>query len=151
LIAFIYDLFIHSGDHGEPTRSARPSHATPGRLRLRTKLALLLGLSLASMLALIGASGSLMYQRMTADRVAKLQAVVDGTVSMAQALEAQVTAQQLTREQALEQIRVSIHALRSDGGSGYVYIQSADGTVLVHGTNQPGKAKPRSAAMLRAG
>jgi methyl-accepting chemotaxis protein len=106
-----------------------------GRLKLRTKLALLLGLSLLSTIALIGVGGSLMHQRMVADRVAKLQAVVDVTVSMAQALESQVAAQKLTREQAVEQIKAAIHAMRFDGPWGYVFVQATDGTLLIHGTN----------------
>jgi methyl-accepting chemotaxis protein len=106
-----------------------------GRFKLRTKLALLLGLSLLSTVVLIGVGGSLMHQRMAADRVAKLQAVVDVTVSMAQALDSQVAARTLTREQAVEQIKAAIHAMRFDGASGYVYVQATDGTLLIHGTN----------------
>src|SRR3569833_410338 len=76
-----------------------------------------------------------MHQSKVAGRLAKLQAVVDVTVSMAQALDGQEAAQKLTREGAIEQFEAAFHAMRFDGTSGYVYVQGQDGTLLIHGTN----------------
>jgi methyl-accepting chemotaxis protein len=68
------------------------------RLRLRTKLALLLGLSALGLVASIAAGASLMHQRMLDDRVDKLRAVVQSAMGFAQSLEKQVTVGRITRE-----------------------------------------------------
>jgi methyl-accepting chemotaxis protein len=105
------------------------------RLRLRTKLALLMGLSALSLVALIGVSASIVRQRMFDDRVDKLHAVVQTTLGLVQSLEDQVAVHQLTHEQALEQLRKAVHVMRFDAGEGYVYAQTLDNTFVVHGAD----------------
>src|ERR1700761_3700217 len=95
-------------------------------LRIRTKLTLLLALSALALIVSIGAAASLMHTRMINDRVDKLRAVVQSTIGMAQSLEARVVAHQLSREQALGLLRDDVHAIRFDGGSGYVFALSHD-------------------------
>jgi hypothetical protein len=75
------------------------------RLRLRTKLALLLGLFALALVVSIGAAASLLRHRMVDDRVDKLRAVVQSTIAIAQSLEDRVLAHALTREQALALLR----------------------------------------------
>jgi methyl-accepting chemotaxis protein len=60
------------------------------RPRLRTRLALLLGLSALSVVAAIAFGAVTPRERMTQDRVRELAAVVQSTVSIARGLEAQV-------------------------------------------------------------
>jgi methyl-accepting chemotaxis protein len=104
------------------------------RLRIRTKLALLLGLSALALVVSIGAAASLIRQRMVDDRVDKLRAVVQSTINIAQSLENRVQGHALTHEQALALLRDDIHALRFDGGVGYVFAQTLDNIFVLHGS-----------------
>ena len=112
------------------------------RLRIRTKLVLLLGLSTLALVAAIGVAASLMQQRMLTDRIDKLRAVVQSTISIAQSLENRVAAHQFTREQALALLRDDIHAIRFDGGGGYVYAQTLDNVMVLHGAAPALEGKP---------
>ncbi len=69
------------------------------------------------------------------DRVEKLHAVVQAATGLAKSLDAQVGAQKLTREQALDQFREAVHAIRFDGGEGYIIALDSAGRVRVHGAN----------------
>jgi methyl-accepting chemotaxis protein len=105
------------------------------RLRLRTKLTILMGLSALALVASIEVSASIVRQRMFDDRVDKLRAVVQTTLGLAQSLEDQVAVHQLTHEQALEQLRKAAHVMRFDAGEGYIYAQTLDNTFVVHGAD----------------
>jgi methyl-accepting chemotaxis protein len=115
-------------------------------LQLRTKLAVLMGLSALALVASIGVAASLLRQRMIDDRIDKLAAVVNATIGAASSLETQIAAHQLTREQAIEQFRNVVHALRFDGGTGYVTAWTSDGIVLAHGTAPTLENKPTPVA-----
>ena len=117
-------------------------------LRLRTKLMSMLGLSAVAVVVSIGAAASITQQRMFNDRVDKLRAVVQSAVSIAQSLENRVAAHQLTREQALALLRDDIHAIRFDGGGGYVYAQTMDNVVVAHGANPAMEGKPGPTTVL---
>ena len=112
------------------------------RLRLRTKLTLLLLLSALTLVVSIGAAAQLMHQRMIGDRVDKVRAVVQTALGIAQSLQNRVDAKQLTREQAVAMFRDDIHAMRFDGKDGYVsaQVESGDGgyIILAHGSD-PGR------------
>jgi methyl-accepting chemotaxis protein len=116
------------------------------RFKLRAKLTMLLGLSALAVVLSIGAAAWLMHDRMFGDRIDKLHAVVQSTISIAKSLESRVAVHQLTREQALALLRDDVHALRFDDGGGYVYAQTLDNMVMLHGTNpaMEGKAVPTS-------
>ncbi|HEY1931109.1 MAG TPA: methyl-accepting chemotaxis protein [Acetobacteraceae bacterium] len=120
-----------------------------GHLRLRTKLTLLLCLSALGLILSIGAGAFQMHQRMLDDRIDKLRAVVQSTVAYAQSLESRVVAHQLTHDQALALLRDDIHAMRFDGGTGYLSVQAEDakgGTlILVHGASPAREGKPSDA------
>ncbi len=115
------------------------------RLTLRMKLIVLLGLSVLAMLAAIGVGASVLRQRMYDDRVDKLQAVVQSGIGIAQGLETQVAAGRMTREQAGVQLREALHAIRFDGGEGYLTVQSPDGGIVVHGADPSREGKPSTA------
>jgi len=53
------------------------------RLRIRTKLALLLGLSTLALVAAIGVAASLMQQRMLTDRIDKLRGISEAALGLA--------------------------------------------------------------------
>jgi len=119
------------------------------RLALRTKFALLLGLSALGVVISIAAGSSLLHQRMIDDRVDKLRALVQSTAAVAQSLENQVAAQKLTHDQAFAQLATFIHGERFDRGDGYITLQK-DGLVLIHGTD-PSRENKKSAAYDASG
>jgi len=104
-------------------------------LRVRTKLALLMGLSVLALVASIGVAASLMHQRMIDDRVDKLRAVMQTALGLLKSLESDVVAHRVTHEQAVEQFRNIIHAIRFDGGEGYIVAQTPAAIIVVHGAN----------------
>lgn len=123
------------------------------RLRLRTKLAILLGLSALVLVVSIGVSASILRERMVSDRIDKLRAVVDVSVGLAQSLENQVEAHKLTREQALAQYRDAAHAMRFDAGNGYIFAQTLDNMFVIHGAdpnleNTASEAKDANGTLL---
>jgi methyl-accepting chemotaxis protein len=123
------------------------------RLRIRTKLALLTGLSGLVLAVAIFVAGSLIQQRMIDDRIDKLSAVVHISIGVAQSLEDQVAAHQLTHDQALELFRKATHVMRFDAGQGYVFVQTLDNVVVVHGAdptleNRQSPARDASGTLL---
>jgi methyl-accepting chemotaxis protein len=116
-------------------------------LSLRLKLAILLVLSALALMASIVVAGSVLHGRMLDDRVDKLRAVVDTALGIATALEKQVAAHEMTREQALGQFRAIAHSVRVDGGSEYFTAytsgdDSAGRLVSVHGLDPGMEGKP---------
>ena len=81
------------------------------RLKLRAKFALLLGLSALAVVVSNGVAASLMHQRMFDDRIDKLHSMSLAALGTAQALEDQVAAKQMTREQAQAQFTKAVHAI----------------------------------------
>ncbi len=113
-------------------------------LKLRTKLTLLLGLSALAVIASIGLAASQLQQRMLSDRVDKLRAATQMTLGLAQSLEQQVVAGQMTRQAAIAQLAAALHVMHFDNGDGYIGFQSRDGIVLAHGGNPKLEGKPAS-------
>ena len=116
-------------------------------LRLRTKLGLLLGLSALGLVATASVGAVMLHQRMIDDRVEKLRAVVQSTVSVARSLETQVAAGRLTREQALAQMRDLVHAIRFDDDAGYLFSINDAGQVVYHALDANLEGKPTNTDM----
>ncbi|WP_428535213.1 methyl-accepting chemotaxis protein [Rhodopila sp.] len=116
------------------------------RLKLRTKLGLLLSLSVLAVLVSIGFGAESLHSKMTQDRIDKLRAVVQSTMTIAKGLDAEVTAKTLTQDQAIGQLRAIVHAMRFDGGTGYLAISRPDGMVVIHGANPSLEGKLSNAA-----
>jgi methyl-accepting chemotaxis protein len=118
-------------------------------LRLRTKLALVLGLAVLAVLASIGLGASTLHRRMIDDRTDKLQAAVEMTAGLAQELVNQVAAKQLTLAEAQARFRSEIHAMRFDAGIGYLSVEveaaGNDFIVLAHGGNPDLEGKAATA------
>jgi methyl-accepting chemotaxis protein len=112
------------------------------RLKLRTKLALLLGLSTLAVVVSIGAGASLMHGRMIDDRIDKVHAVVLAATGFAQSLQAQVDAHQISREQALATFRDQVHRVRFGAADDYLLIQTFNGMVVMHGGDPTREGKP---------
>ena len=87
-----------------------------GRFSVLTKRAIALVLSALALVASIGAAASLIHQRLIADRLDALTAMVQS----AKSLEAKLEAHDLTRDQALAQMRKAVQARRFDHGASYM-------------------------------
>ena len=108
------------------------------RFKLRTKLGLLLALSVAAML---GIGATTLRQRMLDDRLDKFRSEVSSTVALAAALEVRVGAQEITRQQAQDLFHEEIRAIRFDHGTGYIAVTDLrTGYVFMHGVarGEPG-------------
>jgi methyl-accepting chemotaxis protein len=115
------------------------------QLRLRTKLGLLVALSVLTFAASIAVAASLVRRATVDERVDKMHAIVDSAVGIAGALEQRVKAGELTRAQALRLIRDDIHAMRFDAGVGYIYAQTLDNIIVLHGASSALEGKPSPA------
>jgi methyl-accepting chemotaxis protein len=111
------------------------------RLALRTKLALLLGLSALAVVVSIASGAAILRDRMTVDRVDKLRAVVQSAMAIASGLETQVVAKTMTRDQAIDRLREVVHMIRFDGGAGYLAISSSDGVGIINGADPSREGK----------
>jgi methyl-accepting chemotaxis protein len=111
------------------------------RLKLRTKLILLLGLFALGLLATMGLNASTLHQRMLSDRIDKLKGIVDLAQSYAAALQQRVVAGQMTKDQQLAALRDAVYAMRFDNGDGYLFIEEPDSTVLVHAVDRTKEGK----------
>jgi methyl-accepting chemotaxis protein len=112
------------------------------RLRIRTKLVLLLGLSALALIASVSAGASLMHGRMINDRIDKVHAIVLAAIGFAQSLQAQVDAHQISHAQAVAAFRDDVHRVRFGAEDDYLLIQTFDGTVVMHGGDPTREGKP---------
>jgi signal transduction histidine kinase/CheY-like chemotaxis protein/HPt (histidine-containing phosphotransfer) domain-containing protein len=117
------------------------------RLKLRTKFALLLGLSALGVIASIGLAASQMHDRMLNDRIETLHAATQMAIGIARSLEQRVAAGEITHQQAIARLADLLHVMHfhDSGGNdrnGYVVFQARDGLVLAHGGNPSQEGKP---------
>jgi methyl-accepting chemotaxis protein len=103
------------------------------RLRLRTKLSLLLGLFVLALVVSIGAAASLIHQRLLDDRVDKLRAITEQAVSIATEFDRRAQAGSISRDEAIQQYRDAIRPIRYGGGAGYYFAYGMDGNTIVLG------------------
>lgn len=114
-------------------------------LRLRTKLALLAGLSALILVLALLDGAAVLRDRAIDDRVDKLRAVTKGAADYAAALEAQVKDGRLSPQGARAAMAGYVHAMRFDGGEGYLTVSSMDGVILFHGVDPNRENKPTTA------
>jgi methyl-accepting chemotaxis protein len=97
------------------------------RVRIRTKLLVVLVLTGLSLATAIGAATSILHERMLQDRIAKLRAVVELASEQAQFLDAAVEAGKLTRDQAMTRFKEAGRAMWFDDHHSYIGIVTLDG------------------------
>jgi methyl-accepting chemotaxis protein len=112
------------------------------RLKIRTKLTLLLGMLALSVVGVVAGAAVQLHARMIDDRVDKLRTAAQMSIGFVQGLEAQVAAGQLTHDAALDQLRAALLTLHFDNDQGVVTFQSTDGIVLAHGSTASLNGKP---------
>jgi methyl-accepting chemotaxis protein len=122
------------------------------RLKLRTKLILPIGMAALGMVVLATISASMIHTRVLEDRIDKVRAVVHSVRGIAEGLQAQVADGRLTRDQAMEKLRDTVHVIRFDNGTGYMSIHATNGTIVAHGWNPAleGRPSPNDAATGRS-
>jgi methyl-accepting chemotaxis protein len=112
----------------------------PGFLRdrrLRTKFLMLIGVFLVALTGTIGMASYLASERMMTDRTLELQAVVDVGYGLAESLQKDVQAGNLTVEEAHTRFRAFVHNTRYGPNGDFLFAISFDGV---------GFANPRAEA-----
>ncbi len=97
------------------------------KVRIRTKLLLVLILTGVSLATAIGAATSILHERMIQDRIAKLRAVVELAYEQAQSLDAQVKSGKLPREEAMARLKEAGRSMWFDDHRAYLGIVTLDG------------------------
>lgn len=113
------------------------------------------GLFMLALAALLAGSAQLTRDRMIADRVSKLRAVVDIAQNLATVLESDVVAGRLDRKQAIDRFRALVYAMRYNG-EGYLFAYDLTGTVIalgndpnVEGQNRLGLRDPKGRPLIQ--
>jgi methyl-accepting chemotaxis protein len=106
-----------------------------GHLRIRTKLASMVGLAAITVTAIIGVSGVLSKSRMMDDRVQQMKAAVDLLHSLAQTYQDDAAAGKMPLDDAKLQFRQRARTMKFGGGQGYPVVYNADTSILVNGAN----------------
>lgn len=99
-----------------------------GKIKIRTKLILVMGLFALSLILAVGIATSLQHQRMLQDRIAKLRAIVEVATELAKSLDTEVKAGKLPQDQALAQFKTTTRAMWFDDHRSYLAIGGLDGT-----------------------
>jgi methyl-accepting chemotaxis protein len=102
------------------------------RIRIRTKLLVVLALSGLSMAAAIWAATSILHQRMVQDRIGKLRAVTEIAYEQAKVLDGQVQAGKLTRDEAMARFKEVGRGLWFDNHRAYITIADLDGVNILN-------------------
>jgi methyl-accepting chemotaxis protein len=114
------------------TLSAGSTMHFVNKIKIRSKLLIVLALSALSLIAAIILSTSILHGRMVDDRVAKLRAVVELSYGLAQQLETQVQSGKLTHDQAIERFKDDTQAMWYDDHHSYLAIGGLDGLWLIN-------------------
>jgi methyl-accepting chemotaxis protein len=96
-------------------------------LTIVPKLAILVGVTLIGLCIAGGLAAYLMQQEMLRARIDQTKSIVEMARNMAAELNKQVSAGELTREQAQAQLRKLGNAMTYDKGAGYIFGTSYDG------------------------
>jgi methyl-accepting chemotaxis protein len=98
--------------------------------RISTKFVLLIAIVVMGLAVAGLAASRLARQALLEDRIASLKSVVDIAISTADALDTQVQAGKLTKDQGIEALRERLNAMKFDKGDGYVFVYTMDGIVV---------------------
>jgi len=96
-------------------------------LTIAPKLGILLGVTLFGLCVAGALAGYLMQQEMLNARVEQTKSIVEMARNMALALKKQVDAGEMTKEQAMAQLRKIGNAMTYDKGAGYIFGTAYDG------------------------
>jgi methyl-accepting chemotaxis protein len=101
-------------------------------MTIRWKLGVIGVIALAAVI-LVGALGGYETRtRMIEAKHAQLVGTVDMAIDLAGHLEADVVAVKITREDAIQSFRQTLHAMRYDNGNGYIFAYTLDGVMFAN-------------------
>ena len=123
------------------------------RLKIRSKLAILVGFSTLSLIVATMLAASLLHQRMMDDRLDKMRAVVETAVGLAQALENEVKAGKMTHDEAFARYRDELHAMWYDAHHDFIVVGDMTGVMRILPSNpqlENGPVQANSAALTFA-
>jgi methyl-accepting chemotaxis protein len=98
--------------------------------RISTKFGVLLIVLVAGLAGAGFAAARIAHAGLVAGRIEEMKAIVDSATGVADALDQQVQAGKLTREQAIEMWRERLLSMRFDHGDGYVFVTTMDGIAV---------------------
>ncbi|HEX3575636.1 MAG TPA: cache domain-containing protein, partial [Rhodopila sp.] len=99
-------------------------------LKISTKFGVLLGVLVMSLGIAGFAAARLAYRELVNSQIAELKAIVDTAIGTADALDKQVQAGKLTKEQAIDALRERLLSMTFDNGEGYVFVITMDGIAV---------------------
>jgi methyl-accepting chemotaxis protein len=103
------------------------------RLKIKAKLAIVLGVSAAALIITVVIAASILHRSMFDERVAKLHAIVETASGLAQSLEDEAVAGHITREEAINRFRTAVHSMWYDNHNDYLLMISMDGISIANG------------------
>lgn len=103
-----------------------------GNLRTRTKIGLLILLSALSLLAVAADTALSMRRQVEADQREQVKSVVQAAHTMAMGLVGEVDAGKISMDQAREQLKSSLRAMRFQDGREYLFAYSMQGVNIAH-------------------
>jgi methyl-accepting chemotaxis protein len=102
------------------------------KIRIRTKLLLVLALTAASLAAAIWAATSILHERMLQDRIAKVKATTEMAYEQASLFESQAAAGKMTRDEAIARFKESGRGMWFDNHKSYVTVASMEGLHMLN-------------------
>jgi methyl-accepting chemotaxis protein len=118
---------MHQGGARHAPISGGDGSVKLNNLTIVPKLAILVGVTLVGLCIAGALAGYLMQQEMLRARTEQTKSIVEMARNMAGELKKQVDAGQLTKEQAMAQLRKLGNAMTYDKGAGYIFGTSYDG------------------------
>ena len=99
-------------------------------LKISTKFAVVLAILVIGLFFAGFAATRLAYDALFDSRVQALKAIVDATIGTIAALDHDVQAGKLTKEQAMDALRARVIPMTYDHGEGYLFVYTMDGVVI---------------------
>src|SRR5277367_6241233 len=106
-----------------------------GRLKIKQKLGLLLGLSALSLAAVAAVSASVVHDKLMADREIQTRRLVQVALDVVKSWHAKEVAGTLTRDQAQAGAIEALRPLRY-GANDYFFVQNYEGKTILNDTNR---------------
>ncbi len=120
-----------------------------GRLKLKSKLAILLGLAALAIVTVTTVGVSITHQRLLDGRIDKVRGVVLTALGVARSLQAKVDNHQISDAEAQATFRDVVHTMRFGTADDYLLVQDYDGTVEMHGGDPSREGKPTASKDAR--
>ena len=102
------------------------------RVKVKTKLAVLMGLSALSLIAVIAMATSLTKQRMLDGRIAQYRGIIETAEGSALLLDKEVAAGQITRDEARARFKSQIDGMWFNNHEAYIGAVTLDGTMFAN-------------------